>query len=298
MSKVAWMFPSPGAYLPGVLRPVVGEDPELASVLKEIDVVAAQYGWGPVGSLLTDDRGDSADQHGGHLWLGFYATSMVVDRALTASGVCRDVVLGHSGGEVSALVAAGCLSVAEGARVLCERARAVEGAGLVPGAMAVLEAPVRRVAQLCGAIDEGSLTVAVDNGPRQVVVSGAVTGISLLERTADVLQIATTRLQIPDAYHHPRLGAAARRLADSVADIRLRRPLVRTYSPQLGRYIEDAADVRELLEGMLVLPVRFREALTTLHGEGWRPLSSAGPSRFSATWCPSAFPRRSGRCRC
>jgi len=268
---------------------VVDGDHSLRLVLEEIDNVAGRYGWGPVSPPLTG-HGEADEEHAGHLWLGFYATSMVAARALSAAGVPQDVVLGHSGGEVSALVVAGCMTVAEGAQVLCERARAVEGAGLGPGTMVVLEAPAGRVAQLCGAIDAGSVTVAVDNSPRQVVVSGAVPAVSLLERAAELLGIATTRLRIPDAYHNPRLGAAARRFAEVVSDVRLHAPLVPLYSPQMERYLQDADDVRALLKGLLVLPVRFRQALTTLHGEGVDTFIECGAKQVLGDVVPQCLP--------
>jgi acyl transferase domain-containing protein len=46
-----------------------------------------------------------------------------------------DVRLGHRSGEVMALVVAGALSVPDGARLLCERMKAVGEADALPGAM-------------------------------------------------------------------------------------------------------------------------------------------------------------------
>lgn len=285
MGGYAWMLPSPGAHLPGVLGPVVGTD--LRPVLKQVDLVAERYGWGPVSPLLLE--GD-AEEHLGHLWLGFFATSLAVAGRLDAAGVRRDVLVGHSGGEVTALVVAGCFSVEDGARVLAERHRAVASAGLSAGGMVVLKAPVRRVSALCDAVDGGSLVVAVDNGPRQVVVSGEAAAIALLEKASAALDIETVRLRIPDSYHNPRLAAAGRRLSDTLADLVVRAPLSVVYSPQLGRYVESVADVRELLERILVLPVRFRQALHTLYADGMDTFVECGAKDILSAVVPECLP--------
>ncbi|MGW7201059.1 acyltransferase domain-containing protein [Streptomyces chryseus] len=240
--------------------------------------------------MLLDASYPAADQNSGHLWLGSFATSVVAARQLEAAGVPQDVVVGHSGGEVTALVVAGCLSIEDGARVLCERAKAVEGSGLPPGGMVVLRTSVRRTARLCRAIDSGHLSVAVDNGPRQVVVSGELPAIEMLEQVAEVLQIETSRLGIPDSYHNPRLAGAARRMMDELADIRLRPPLARIYSPQLGRYIANSTDAQDLLEGMLMLPVGFRQALTHLYDEGVETFIECGAKQILSNAVTNCLP--------
>jgi acyl transferase domain-containing protein len=249
---------------------VIEAEPTVSRILATVDSVAAEYGWDPVSTMLSGAAagGEDTGQVSSHLWLGFFATSVSVSALLANSGVPCDVVLGHSAGEISALVAAGCLSVEDGTRVMCERTKAVEEAGLTTGAMVAVGAPARRVAQLCEVVRGGSLAVAVDNGPGQSVVSGEAGAVGVLEDLAMVLGWQTTRLGIPDSYHNPRLAGAAGRLAKAVAHARLCAPRVPLYSPQLGRYVVTAGDVRELIEGLLVLPVRFYGALTALFGDG------------------------------
>ena len=79
-------------------------------LLQDVDDICGAFGWGPASPLLLTDEGTGERPE--HLWLGFYATSVVLARILVDAGVRADVCLGHSSGEVTALVAAGALRVA------------------------------------------------------------------------------------------------------------------------------------------------------------------------------------------
>nr|WP_275409196.1 acyltransferase domain-containing protein [Streptomyces sp. SID12501] len=151
-------------------------------------------------------RDGTVEQYEGHLWLGFFATSLVLADVLAEAGTPRDILVGHSGGEVSALVVAGAMTVHDAAQVLCLRTKAVDSSGLPGSGMVALEAPVDRVRALCAAADDQTLTIAVDNGPRQVVISGLDEGLVRIEDAAVALGIKSTRLGIPSAYHNPILG--------------------------------------------------------------------------------------------
>jgi acyl transferase domain-containing protein len=89
----------------------------------------------------------------------------------------------------------------------------------------------------------------VDNGPRQVVVSGRAAAIDLLRRLAEVIGVSATLLGIPGAYHNPMFAWAADRFAQATADIPLRQPTTPVYSPQLGRYLRTRPDIRSCWTG-------------------------------------------------
>ncbi|MFC5805809.1 acyltransferase domain-containing protein [Streptomyces formicae] len=276
MTNTVWMFPGPSSHVAGALAQLTEPGTRGAQVLDTVDAVAAEYGWAPVSPLLLGPADETTAQHAGHLWLGFFATSLVLSELLIDAGVPGDTLVGHSGGEVSAMVVAGCMTVEEAARVLCERTKAVDESGLPPSAMVALNAPVFRVSLLCEAVADGTLSVSVDNGPDQVVVSGLLPALDRLEALAAALEIKTHRLKIPSAYHNLILGGAARRLTDRIRHIPVNAPQRRVWSPQLGREMATADDARELLAGTLVLPVRYREALRALYDDGARLFVECG----------------------
>src|SRR4030095_6471781 len=88
-----------------------------------------------------------------------------------ACGVERAAVVGHSQGEVAAACVAGGLSLADGARVVAGRARAIADTLAGRGAMAAGAVSAARAGELV-ARWPGQVWVAAVNGPAQVVVSG------------------------------------------------------------------------------------------------------------------------------
>ncbi|MFI8178594.1 acyltransferase domain-containing protein [Streptomyces microflavus] len=272
------MFPGPSSHIAGTLAPLLREKTRhVEALLRRVDAVSVRQGWGLVSPLLTEPATkQAAPEHPGHLWLGYFATSLVLFEKLRESGARFDVLVGHSGGEFTALTAAGWLDAGEAARLLSLRYEAVQHSELPASGMTALEAPLLRVEHLCGVVDAGSLAIAVDNGPGQVVVSGFTQALERLEQVALAAGIKAHRLGIPSAYHNPLLAGAARDLAAATGDIRISRGAGRVYSPQLGRDISAPDDVRDLIAATLITPVRFRTALRDLYDEGVRVFVECG----------------------
>ncbi|WKU48682.1 hypothetical protein Q3V23_33980 [Streptomyces sp. VNUA116] len=97
MMKTAWLFPGPGGHVKGVLAPLVTPGSERMDVLEAIDEVSREHGWGLVSPMLLEPN-DGGESHPAHVWLGFFATSLIVSDVLREAGVGRDVLVGHSGG--------------------------------------------------------------------------------------------------------------------------------------------------------------------------------------------------------
>ncbi|MDQ1005671.1 [acyl-carrier-protein] S-malonyltransferase [Streptomyces sp. V4I23] len=288
--KTALLFPGPGAYLPGVLAPFAEPDTAAHEALQAIDAVAEKHSWGKVSSVLTSPADATTPSRPESLWLGFYATSIVMSDALEAAGVECDTLVGHSGGEISALTVAGSLSVADGARVLVERVLALSRASQSDGTMMVVSAAAHRAEALCQAVGDASLALAVDNTPRQSVVCGRRDAIIKLEELAVGLGWETTRLAMPYMLHNPLLAGAAEDFLDAIADVRVRAPRRSVYSPLLGRLVLTAADAREVLECHLVRPVRFRDALSVLYREGTERFIECGARRVLTDLVAATLP--------
>ncbi|MEU2295541.1 acyltransferase domain-containing protein [Streptomyces bacillaris] len=276
--KTVLMFPGPSSHIAGALSPLLREGTHrVKALLHQVDAVSVAHGWGLVSPLLVEPAvKEAAPENPGHLWLGYFATSLALFEKLRESGAGFDVLLGHSGGEFTALTAAGWLDVSDAAHLLSLRYEAVLRSELPASGMTALEAPLRRVEHLCGVVDAGSLAIAVDNGPGQVVVSGFTPALERLEKVALAARVKSHRLGIPSAYHNPILAGAARDLAAATADITISRGAGRVYSPQLGRDISTPQDVRELIGATLITPVRFRTALRDLYDEGARVFVECG----------------------
>ena len=124
---------------------------------------------------------------------------------------------GHSLGEFSALVAAGILTVDDGARLVAARGRAMAEAALAePGTMVALMGPDETA--LSALEREKNLFIANVNGPGQIVVSGTVDAVAdLLARHKTLGWRRASALNVGGAFHSP-LMAPAQASLDAALD--------------------------------------------------------------------------------
>lgn len=180
------------------------------------------------------------------------------------SGVECDLFAGHSLGSYAALVAAGAMSAEDGARVVAERGLAMAAAAKEhPGAMlALLGCSPEGAAQLA---DQFGLTVANDNAPGQIVITGAMAGIEAIEAAEpvdptageDARRLRLKRLPVSGAFHSPLIESAAERLSAVLADVEFGDASKVIANGTVRPYVDPR---RELAEELLA-PVRFRESL-------------------------------------
>ena len=155
-----------------------------------------------------------------------------------------------------------------------------------PGRMLVvmrLDAPavewVRRSVVAAGA---GVLELAVVNGPGQFVLSGDVEATT---RAMDVIADAggvARPLTIGGAYHSPLMAGAVGPLAEAIAALSLRDPVIPVVSSTTQAVIRSRDDIATALSRSLVLPVRWVETMQALAARGATGAVDAGPSRTLA----------------
>ncbi|MEV0675398.1 acyltransferase domain-containing protein [Actinosynnema sp. NPDC050436] len=282
MTRTAFLFPGQGGYLPGALAESRDSHPEVAEVVAELDAVARSFGRAEISSVLCDPDAPGADvlaeSDPETLHLALYGIAVASFRLLVASGLRPDVLIGHSFGEIAALAAAGVFTVEQGAVLVAHRDEALRRHGGVAGGLVVLGTGYRRARHLLGAVDSWELAVAVDNSPDQVVVSGPDAELGALVSAAEALGISVTRLPVGYAFHNSRLlAAAAEDFAERASSMLKRRPRIPVYSPILSRYLDGPGDVDALIADQLVRPVRFLDAVRTVHADGVRSFVECGP---------------------
>jgi [acyl-carrier-protein] S-malonyltransferase len=181
---------------------------------------------------------------------------------------------GHSLGEYAALVAAGVLQFDDAIALVAERAAAMADAGdLHPGSMVAMlggdDHAVRALAERLG------LTVANDNAPGQLVLSGAVEAIDQAEELArDETGARARRLQVSAAFHSPLMQPAAARLATALAQVEIGTPHFPVYANGTAAPF---TDVRRELSENLLRAVRWRETMLALRAAGIERYVEHGP---------------------
>jgi [acyl-carrier-protein] S-malonyltransferase len=207
---------------------------------------------------------------GGFVQPALYCASLACwERAGRPAGA---LVAGHSLGELAALVAGGALDEGEGLRLAVVRGRLMEEAAAAsPGGMiAVLGegAGTGAVARRFG------LTVANDNAPGQVVLSGPAEGLTEARRELRAAGLKAIRLPVAGAFHSPAMAGAAARFREELAAVDFRAPRVPVFSSVSG---EPFADPRAGLAAALTEPVRWRLTVARLREAGAEEFVEVGP---------------------
>ena len=202
------------------------------------------------------------------------AVSIAVLRVLEAEGgvVLADTaafVAGHSLGEYSALCAAGVLTLADTARLLRARGRAMQAAVPVGvGAMAVLigldlDTVIAVAAEAAGATDV--CEVANDNAPGQVVVSGHENAVM---RAIGLAKSRGSRhsvlLPVSAPFHCTLMQPAAEAMAEALAATALAAPFVPLIANVTAAAVTAPDIVRELLVAQVTGRVRWRESVLAM----------------------------------
>ncbi|MFM9442204.1 acyltransferase domain-containing protein [Streptomyces acidiscabies] len=272
MSLCVVLFPGQGAYVPGALSALAEAEPVVGEVLAEVDRAAAGLGHRPVSRLLVDTGaptlGELVASAPQDLHLAIFASEMALFRLLTERlGVRPDVLLGHSFGELVALVAAGAHGLEHGVALVAARDEAFAACPPEAGGMVALEVSAGRAGHLLAALAEGEVCVAADNGPRQCVVSGPKEALGRVRKAAEAVGIPATELRVPYPFHSHGLAGVAHEFAVRAGELAPRPLRYRLYSAILGRYFGDDAHAA-LVAGHLVRPTRFADAVRALHAEG------------------------------
>ena len=256
--RTALLFPGQGSQAPGMRDLVEASRPDL------LELAIAEVGEDPFPRV---DDGTRFAQP------ALYCASIALWTDAGRPGA--DFVAGHSLGEVAALVAAGSLDGEDGLRLAAQRGRLMQRAAEVspPGGMLALlgdDAIAREVAAA------RSLTVANDNAPGQLVLSGADEDLEAAAEAGKARGLKAVRLQVQGAFHSPAMAPVVPELAAALAELALREPTVPVLSSITTRPFDD---VRRRLAEALVRPVRWRETLLALHRSGVRRYLEVGPGK-------------------
>jgi [acyl-carrier-protein] S-malonyltransferase len=213
------------------------------------------------------------------------ANSFAVYRALTKEGgvdlkKAASFVAGHSLGEYSALCAAGSFTLATTANLLRLRGRAMQEAVPVGvGAMAALLGADLALAQrIADAAAEGEIcTVANDNDPSQVVISGHKGAIDrAIEMAKEMGAKRAVLLPVSAPFHCPLMQPAAEAMRDALGSVVVEQPAVPVFANVTAQPETDPDTIRNQLVEQVTGMVRWRESVANMVDAGVREFVEIG----------------------
>ena len=267
----AFIFPGQGSQAVGMGKELAEQFAAARAVFDEVDAalnekLSALMFEGPKDTLTLTQNAQPA----------IMATSIAALRVLESECGLRIAdaayVAGHSLGEYSALCAAGALSLTDTARLLRVRGLAMQQA--VPagrGAMAaLLGADIAQATAIAAeATGDGVCSVANDNAPGQVVISGTKDAVERAIELAKAQGIKRAiMLEVSAPFHCPLMAPAAGIMQDALSATAMHAPDVPVVANVTAKAETDPARIKTLLVEQVTGVVRWRESMEYLAQQG------------------------------
>lgn len=278
-NSLALVFPGQGSQSLGMLAELAAAHPLVEQTFAEASDGAGLDLWalcqqGPEEQLNSTEFTQPA----------LLAAGVAVWRVWKAEGGAQPAQMaGHSLGEYAALVAAGALGLADGARLVRERGRLMQEA--VPagtGAMAaVLGADDALVEEVCAGIGAPEVAVAANyNSPGQIVIGGSAAGIdAALAALAERGVRKAVKLAVSVPSHTPLMREAAEQLGEIMAELQWLPPEVPVVQNVDAAVQGSGAAIRDALVRQLYLPVRWTACVQALAAGGAMRIGECGPGK-------------------
>jgi [acyl-carrier-protein] S-malonyltransferase len=254
----AALFPGQGSQTPGMRDLVAGRAPELLERVTE---------------LVGEDPFARVGESTRFAQPAIFCVSIV---AWEAIGRPAGAAAGHSLGEIAALTAAGALDRDAALELVVTRGRLMAEADPDGSMLAIIGGTIEDAEAIAEA---AGITVANDNAPGQVVLSGPRDGLERAAAEAAERGRRALPVDVAGAFHSPSMEPAVEPFRAALDEVEVREPRFPVLS---GASVEPFADVRAELAGALIRPVRWRETMLALHAAGAKSFFEPGPGKLLA----------------
>jgi len=278
-SALAFVFPGQGSQSLGMLAELAELHPQVRDTFNEASDGAGADLWalsqgGPEEMLGRTEYTQPA----------LLAAGIAVWRLWQEQGGAVPARLaGHSLGEYTALVAAGALSLHDGAHLVRIRGQLMQDAAPAGvGAMAaVLGAEDAMVAQVCEQVSGTKVVVPANyNAPGQIVIGGdaAAVDAAIAELNARGIR-KTVKLAVSVPSHTPLMREAANRLAETIKGIAWQLPALPVVQNVDAQVHDSIEAIGQALVRQLYLPVRWTDCVQALIAAGATRIAECGPGK-------------------
>ena len=277
--SLALVFPGQGSQQLGMLGDLAAEH----SIIKETFTEASDALGFDLWSMV--QQGPEADLNSTENTQPALLTSSVALWRLwqQQGGETPATVAGHSLGEYSALVCAGAIDFADGAKLVQLRGQLMQAA--VPagsGAMAaILGLADADVVAACEAAAQGEVVSAVNfNCPGQVVIAGQKAAVARgVEACKEAGAKRAVELPVSVPSHCALMQPAAEKLGEALTNIDVRMPTISLIHNVNAATAADVDDLHDLLVRQLYSPVRWTESVQAMQATGVETLIECGPGK-------------------
>ena len=287
--KLAMLFPGQGSQYTNMLLDLACQFPQMQAVLSEAEAEFSSrksdqslndliY---PIESFSDEARLQNEEllRATQHAQPAIGAVSIGASKILQHFDVKIDATAGHSFGELSALSAAGVIDEVDLHKLAIKRGELMQAKAGDQGSMLAVSASAAVVHEFL----EGEpldLIIANNNGPTQVVLSGATDQIDLALARLKERGIAVKKLPVSAAFHSIYVSDAEKPLAEFLQSISFNQSDIRVYANTTAEaYPAESEKRKAILAGQLAKPVEFVAQIENMFAAGIHTFIEVGPGK-------------------
>ncbi|MGN6111538.1 MAG: ACP S-malonyltransferase [Luteimonas sp.] len=280
--SLAFVFPGQGSQSVGMLAELSALHPLVEDAFREASDGAGADLW-----ALSQGGPEEMLNRTEYTQPALLAAGVAVWRLWQSRGGAQPSLLaGHSLGEYAALVAAGALSLADGARLVRLRGQLMQDAAPAgTGAMAaVLGAEDAVVVDACREASGDEVVVPANyNSPGQIVIGGHAAAVDrALALLAERGVRKAVKLAVSVPSHTPLMREAANRLSETMAGMRWHEPKIPVVQNVDAEVHDGVQSIRDALVRQLYLPVQWTGCVQALAARGATRIGECGPGKVLA----------------
>lgn len=274
MSKKAFLFPGQGSQYVGMAKDLFENSVEAKEmILTADDALGVNLSYlmfnGPEDELKQTEFTQPA------IFLHSVILSSLI-RTLNPDGVA-----GHSLGEYSALVAANAVQFHEAIKLVRERGKAMQDAGIKnKGTMAaVIGLEPDQINEICKkASSDGIVQAANFNSAGQIVLSGSEAGVKkAMELAKEAGAKIVKELVVSAAFHSPLMVPAQEQLDKALSITNFYNARIPVYANVSAKPVIDSKEIKSLLSQQVTAPVRWEETIRNMIDDGFDEFYEIGP---------------------
>ena len=277
MSKIALVFPGQGTQTVGM-----GKDfYDSFDSVKDIYKLASEVSGLDIEKICFTENEDINVTE--FTQIALLTTEIAVLEAIKSKGIEACVTAGLSLGEYAALYATGAIELKDVLSLIRKRGIYMQNAYPTGGAMmAILGLDADIIGSVLSKV-EGIVSIANDNCPGQVVISGEEKAVAEAgEKLAEAGAKRCVPLNVSGPFHSLLLKSAGEKLAVDLEGIELHDIAVPYICNVEARPVSDKSEVKELLVRQVYSGVRFRESIDVMLSMGVDTFIEVGPGKTLA----------------
>ncbi len=266
-TKLAFVFSGMGQQWWAMGRQLWQEEPVFQAVIKQCDALLLQAAnWSLVEELTASEETSRINETEIAQPI-IFAVQVALAALYRSWGICPDVIVGHSVGEVAAAHVAGVLSIEDAIQVIFHRSRVqakIAGTGKMLAVGLSSEEAERKLTGY-----EDRVSIAAINSSRSVTISGDSTALEEIAKSLEAQQIFNQFLRVELPYHSPFIEPLKPDLVESLQLINPQKATILLFSTVTGQQVEGSELDATYWGQNMRNPVLFAAAIDKLVRAGY-----------------------------